>query len=714
MNLTVKISFFCIAIVVLVSYQQALSINSAEQFGKPADTSPLVEKGWPPQVKEITYTTSADSTLQPALFYAPTTEKPVPLLVALHTWSADYTQTMSVPYAKWCIEKGWVFIHPNFRGPNRKPQATGSQLVVKDIISAVDYARRKAKVDSTRIYLVGASGGGYTSLLMAGRAADIWAGVSAWVPITDLKAWFYECVKAGRKYSKDIVKSCGGVPGAGPQVDLEYKKRSPITYLKNAVALPLDINAGITDGHTGSVPVSHSLRAFNLVAAEKDRICQADITYFVERAEVPAHLKKKLIDPSYGKKTPLFRRTSGKARVTLFDGGHEIVYQAALTWLAKQRKQQTAGPELCRGNYQSEQAAKNQLAAFARSYSSLPEWKARAKRIREGILRGAELLPAPGKCPLNPIIHSRRRYDGYTVENAAFESLPGFFVTGNLYRPLAGEAPFAAVLCPHGHFSEPNGGGRFRDDQQIRCAMLARMGAVVFSYDMVGWGESNQLSDYEFPRSHGKCQKAVALQTWNSIRVVDFLVSLEDVDPARIGVTGASGGGTQTFLLTAVDERIAVSVPVVMVSAHFFGGCICESGMPIHKSATHQTNNAEIAALAAPRPQLIISDGSDWTKNVPNVEFPYIRNVYRLYGAEALVENIHLQNEAHDYGPSKRLGAYKFFAKHLSLSLENVTKPDGSIDETAVVIEKPRTMHVFSPQHRRPAHAVRSYKEALW
>jgi len=367
-------------------------------------------------------------------------------------------------------------------------------------------------------------------------------------------------------------------------------------------------------------------------------------------------------------------------------------------------------PELCQGDYHSEEAAKHQLAEFARSYSNLRQWKTRARRVRQGILRGAELLPAPKKTPLNPIIHSKRRHDGYTVENVAFESIPGFFVTGNLYRPASGKGPFPAMLCPHGHFDD----SRFRPDMQKRCATLARMGAIVFAYDMVGWGESENTG-WRHGRGSDKHptdnNMTFSLQLWNSIRSVDFLVSRKDVDPSRIGVTGASGGGTQTFMLTAVDDRIALSVPTVMVSAHFFGGCDCESGMPVHRSATHETNNADIAALAAPRPQLLISDGDDWTKNTPNVEFPYIRNVYQLYGAGKNVENLHLANEVHNYGPSKRAGMYRFVARHFRLPLDKVTKSDGTIDESFVVLEKKENLYAFDAAHPMPAHALKPGRE---
>ena len=262
------------------------------------------------QVKEINYISLADKTPQPAMFYAPKSEKRVPLLVVLHTWSGDYTQK-NIEYAKWCIDKDWAMIHPNFRGPNWTPDATGSDKVVKDILSAVDYAKANANVDTQRIYLAGGSGGGHASLLMAGRAPEVWAGVSAWVPITDLRQWYLECKKAGLDYAENIVKSCGGPPGESPAVDKEYRNRSPLTWLGNAKGVKLHINAGIYDGHKGSVPISHSLLAFNEVAHHKDRISPDDIRFFVEKAQVPPHLKKPITDSLYGENPPLFRRQSG-------------------------------------------------------------------------------------------------------------------------------------------------------------------------------------------------------------------------------------------------------------------------------------------------------------------------------------------------------------------------------------------------------------------
>lgn len=343
---------------------------------------------------------------------------------------------------------------------------------------------------------------------------------------------------------------------------------------------------------------------------------------------------------------------------------------------------------LRQGAYYTEEQGKANLAKYASTYSDKESWTKRAGKIKATIRAGAKLETLPGRCPLNPVRKNLQMLDGYTVESVAFQSLPGFYVTGNLYLPATHTGKIPGIVCPHGHFPETIDYGRFRPDVQKRCAALARMGAAVFTYDMLGWGEST-------PCEH-KISQAVRLQTWNSMRVVDFLLSLGFVDEDRLGVTGESGGGTQTFLLAAIDDRIDVSVPAVMVSSHFFGGCSCESGMPIHKSGSFETNNAEIAAAFAPKPQLLISDGDDWTRNTPQVEFPYIQNVYKLFGKENNIENVHFENEVHDYGYTKRNAMYHFMAKHLGLKLENVTDSYGKVNESFVKLLERPMLEVFA------------------
>ncbi|SOE20096.1 Acetyl xylan esterase (AXE1) [Spirosomataceae bacterium TFI 002] len=372
-----------------------------------------------------------------------------------------------------------------------------------------------------------------------------------------------------------------------------------------------------------------------------------------------------------------------------------LIFLVSIQFVAAQE------PILCQGDYWTEREANLKMKEFAKTWDDKTSWENRAGKIKQQIISGMKLDQMPKiEGNYNPIIHGEQIMDGYKVQNIAIESFPGFYVTGNLYLPLDGKKKHAAIMSPYGHWEDR----RFQAEVQKRCAVLARMGAIVFVYDMLGFSDNKQTEH--------KIAMALTLQTYNSKRVLDYLVNRSDVDPTRIGITGASGGGTQTIVLTAIDERIKVSVPVVMVSAHFFGGCVCESGMPIHHSKILQTNNVEIFASAAPRPQLLISDGADWTSNNPRIEFPYIAKVYELYDAEHLVQNVHLAGEVHDYGYNKRITAYNFLAKHLDLKYKNIPNNDG-YDESFDKILSKESLQVFNAAHPLPAHALMGEKAVM-
>ncbi|HEX8913044.1 MAG TPA: prolyl oligopeptidase family serine peptidase [Humisphaera sp.] len=316
----------------------AAALLPALAFAAPPTTAPPV-KGWPPEVREVAYRSDADGTDQPALWYAPPGDAPVPLLVCLHTWSSDY-RTAEPAYATGCIDRGWAMVRPNFRGPNSKPDACGSDLAVKDVLAAVVWAKSQRKIDPDRVYLIGGSGGGHMSLLVAGRSpAGTWAGVSAWCPISDLARWHADSKARKNRYWEMLEKSCGGPPGASPDVDRQYAARSPLTHLASAKGTSIQISTGITDGHNGSVPVGHTLRAFNALAAEADRVSEADIAAMEAKPQMPPNLLMKLADPLFaGKNAALFQRTSGSARVTIFQGGHTLLPASGMAWLAEQRR----------------------------------------------------------------------------------------------------------------------------------------------------------------------------------------------------------------------------------------------------------------------------------------------------------------------------------------------------------------------------------------
>ena len=336
---------------------------------------------------------------------------------------------------------------------------------------------------------------------------------------------------------------------------------------------------------------------------------------------------------------------------------------------------------------------------------SLEEWRTRAAWLREHILASAGLLPMPERTPLNPVVFGERTHADYTVSKVYFESLPGFLVTGNLYTPI-GSGPFPAIVSPHGHWDY----GRFENSAVAsvpgRAINLARQGFVVFTYDMIGYNDSrwyphtpsHTYHDREFGgrRENLWGLSLAGLQLWNSIRSVDFLESLPMVARDRIGATGASGGGTQTFLLSAVDERIAASAPVNMISLHMQGGCLCENipGLRL------DTDNVELSAVFAPRPLLMVSATGDWTNETMELEYPEMQRFYDLFGARDRVHAVRV-NAGHNYNRESREAVYAWMARWLKGAPADVKvkeqefRPD-PLPELMVFANRPRPDGVVS------------------
>lgn len=337
------------------------------------------------------------------------------------------------------------------------------------------------------------------------------------------------------------------------------------------------------------------------------------------------------------------------------------------------------------------------LTYLSSKYSDKASWEQRKECLRKEVRGklGLDALWSKKVADVKPILSKIRKFDGYTVQNFALETLPGLYVCGSIYTP-ASKGKHALIICPNGHF----GDGRYRTDQQQRMGTLARMGAVCVDYDLFGWGES----ELQVGSAAHRSSAAHVIQAMNGLSILDYMLTRKDIDTARIGVNGGSGGGTQTVLLTALDDRFTAAAPTVSLASHFDGGCPCESGMPV-QLACGGTCNAELAAMFAPRPQLIISDGGDWTASVPALEYPYLQRVYGFYGATDKVSNVHLPKEKHDFGPNKRNAVYEFFASAFGLNKK-------MWDESKVTIEPHSAMYSFGEKGElMPQTAIRSFNQ---
>jgi cephalosporin-C deacetylase-like acetyl esterase len=362
-----------------------------------------------------------------------------------------------------------------------------------------------------------------------------------------------------------------------------------------------------------------------------------------------------------------------------------------------------------------------------RPVAGADKWPARRDEIRTRILVAAGLHPMPKRSPLNPRIHGKVERDDYTIERVVFESFPGHYVTGSLYRPkgpVKGKRP--AVLSPYGHWNK----GRFHDHGeelvrkeiasgaerfkvggrhviQARCVQLARMGCVVLVYDMEGYADSVQLDHRAGPRSNSDGQNGFllhspraelrgytpfGLQTWNSIRALDFIASLDDVDPKRIAVTGGSGGGTQSMILGAIDRRIAASMPAVMVSSGAQGGCTCENSQYLRIGQ----GNVDIAAATAPRPLGIIC-ANDWTKALKSSGHAELKALYKMLDHSKHYE-AHFHFEfGHNYNSVNRQHMYHFMNRHLKLGLS-----DPIVERDYVPLDMATEATVWTDKQRKP------------
>jgi len=357
------------------------------------------------------------------------------------------------------------------------------------------------------------------------------------------------------------------------------------------------------------------------------------------------------------------------------------------------------------------------------------EWAARRQIVREQTLVSHGLWPMPEKTKLEPVIHGKIERDGYTVEKVYFASTPGHYVTGNLYRPInpdPKDRKYPAILCPHGHW---NNGRLYENSEanakkeiasgaektmegamyplQARCQMLARMGFVVFFYDMVGYADSKAIphilksgvpNPEGFADAEGelRLQSLMGLQTWNSIRALDFVEALPDVDPKRIGITGASGGGTQTFVLAAIDDRVQAAFPAVMVSTAMQGGCICENCSLFRVG----TGNIELAAVFAPKP-MAMSGAKDWTEEIETKGYPELKQLWKLLGKEDNVLAKAFPQFPHNYNQVAREMMYGWFNKHLL----GTDKPVAELPFQPVA---PAELRVFDDKHPRPADELKS------
>ena len=297
----------------------------------------------------------------------------------------------------------------------------------------------------------------------------------------------------------------------------------------------------------------------------------------------------------------------------------------------------------------------------AKEFASVGEIEKRREELVFSLRMAAGLYPWPEKTPLNVKTENAGTFEGFSIKKIMYESRPGFWSTGNLYlpEPLTGKAP--AILYCMGHFENQRLTREEKSDVPQQLANFAKMGFICLVPDMIGKVDSRQIThDYGRDEKDLWLSNGLGVQLWNNIRALDVLCEMPEVDHARIGMTGCSGGATQTLTLSLVDDRIKAAAPINMISLEMQGGCQCENAPGLRR----HTENCEMCCMLAPKPLFISGSTGDWTRNQETIEYPTLLSVYKLYGKEENLEHYY-QVAGHQYNAKTRNQVYSFFARTL-------------------------------------------------
>lgn len=301
------------------------------------------------------------------------------------------------------------------------------------------------------------------------------------------------------------------------------------------------------------------------------------------------------------------------------------------------------------------------------AWPSLAEWKRERGRIRQHLLLCAGLNAQTAAFKARGRVVGRFEHEGLIVENISIETLPGLYLVGNLYRPKTHKGRLPLILHPHGHAM--NARTTPLEDYSVphRAMNSALLGFAAFAYSMIDYDDdTRQIPHRSLLAGPDKGVANVlglslfGLHLNNSIKALDYLLSRRDIDPKRVGCTGESGGGTQTYFLAAVDERVTVAAPAVMLSGHFQGGCVCENAPGLHL----RYSNLQYAGLIAPRPMLLLGCTGDWTHHMRERELPAMRALYERYGRTSAIDGFY-QDAGHNYNQGAREAVYQWMVRWL-------------------------------------------------